>query len=168
MFQHGLRECLTFDDVLLVPAYSEVVPADVDVRSRLTRGSDLNVPIVSAAMDSVTEVRLAITMAREGGIGIIHKNLGVRGQAHEVAAETRAERGIILDPVTVEPDQSLRDAVAVMRKHNVSGVPVVRGSRPVGILTSRDLRFEKNLDQPVSALMTTDLVTVGPGCRTEE
>jgi IMP dehydrogenase len=168
MFQHGLRECLTFDDVLLVPAYSEVVPADVDVRSRLTRGIDLNVPIVSAAMDSVTEARLAITMAREGGIGIIHKNLGVREQAHEVAAVKRAESGIILDPVTVEPDQSLRDAVAVMRQHNVSGVPVVRGSRPVGILTSRDLRFEKNLDQPVSALMTTQLVTVGPGCRTEE
>lgn len=168
MFQHGLRECLTFDDVLLVPAYSEVVPADVDVRSRLTRGIDLNVPIVSAAMDSVTEARLAITMAREGGIGIIHKNLTPRDQAREVAAVKRAESGIILDPVTVEPDQSLRDAVAVMRQHNVSGVPVVRGSRPVGILTSRDLRFEKNLDQPVSALMTTQLVTVDPTCRTEE
>ncbi|NLE86138.1 MAG: IMP dehydrogenase [Myxococcales bacterium] len=168
MFQHGLRECLTFDDVLLVPAYSEVVPAEVDVRSRLTRGIELNVPIVSAAMDSVTEARLAITMAREGGIGIVHKNLTPHDQAREVAAVKRAESGIILDPVTVEPDQSLRDAVAVMRQHNVSGVPVVRGSRPVGILTARDLRFEKNLDQPVSAIMTTQLVTVGPGCRAEE
>src|SRR5690606_22709974 len=168
MFQHGLRECLTFDDVLLVPAYSEVVPAEIDVRSRLTRGIERNVPIASAAMDSVTEARLAITMAREGGIGIVHKNLTPRDQAREVAAVKRAESGIILDPVTVEPDQSLRDAVAVMRQHNVSGVPVVRGSRPVGILTARDLRFEKNLDQPVSAIMTTQLVTVGPGCRAEE
>ncbi len=168
MFQHGLRECLTFDDVLLVPAYSEVVPAEVDVRSRLTRGIELNVPIVSAAMDSVTEARLAITMAREGGIGIVHKNLTPHDQAREVAAVKRAESGIILEPVTVEPDQSLRDAVAVMRQHNISGVPVVRGSRPVGILTARDLRFEKNLDQPVSAIMTTQLVTVGPGCRAEE
>jgi IMP dehydrogenase len=168
MFQQGLRECLTFDDVLLVPAYSEVVPADVDVRSRLTRGIELNVPIVSAAMDSVTEARLAITMAREGGIGIIHKNLTPKEQAHEVALVKRAESGIILDPITVTPEQSLRDAVAIMRQHNISGVPVVTGTRPVGILTSRDLRFEKNLDQPVGAIMTKDLVTVSPECRTDE
>ncbi len=168
MFQQGLRECLTFDDVLLVPAYSEVVPAEVDVRSRITRGIELNVPIVSAAMDSVTESRLAITMAREGGIGIIHKNLSPKDQAHEVALVKRAESAIIADPVTVEPEQSLREALGVMRQHNVSGVPVVKGTRPVGILTSRDIRFEKNLDQPVSALMTTELVTVDPGCGTED
>ncbi len=168
MFQQGLRECLTFDDVLLVPSYSEVVPAEVDVRSRLTRGIELNVPIVSAAMDSVTEARLAIAMAREGGIGIIHKNLSPKDQAHEVAVVKRAESGIILDPITVAPEQSLRDAVAIMRQHNISGVPVVAGARPVGILTSRDLRFEKNLDQPVGAIMTTNLVTVSPECRTDE
>lgn len=168
MFHPGLRECLTFDDVLLVPAASEVLPVDVDVRSRLTRGITLNTPIISAAMDSVTEARLAVAMAREGGLGILHKNLSIADQAHEVAAVKRAESGIILDPVTVEPESSLRDALQVMRRHNVSGVPVVKGNRPVGILTSRDIRFEKNLDQPVSVLMTRKLVTVNSDCRTEQ
>ncbi|MCC6214180.1 MAG: IMP dehydrogenase [Polyangiaceae bacterium] len=168
MFEENLRECLTFDDVMLVPAYSEVVPAEVDVRSRLTRSIELNVPVVSAAMDSVTEARAAIAMARSGGIGIIHKNLPPALQAHEVDRVKRAESGIILDPVTVRPSQSLREALAVMRDNDVSGVPVVEGETPVGILTARDIRFEKNLDQPVSALMTTKLVTVRPGCATEE
>ncbi|HEY3235905.1 MAG TPA: IMP dehydrogenase [Polyangiaceae bacterium] len=168
MFDRELRECLTFDDVLLVPAYSEVVPAQVDVRSRLTRGIELNIPVVSAAMDSVTEARAAIAMARQGGIGIIHKNLPVGAQAREVDRVKRAESGIILDPVTVRPSQSLRAALSVMREHDVSGVPVVEGDSPVGILTARDIRFEKNLDQPVSALMTTKLVTVPPGCRPED
>jgi IMP dehydrogenase len=162
MFQHGLRECLTFDDVLLVPAESDVLPVDVDVRSRLTRSVTLNIPLVSAAMDSVTESKLAIAMAREGGLGIIHKNLTIEDQALEVSSVKRAESGIILQPVTVEPEQSLREALDVMRRHNISGVPVVKGSRPVGILTSRDIRFEKNLDQPVHALMTKNLVTVPP------
>ena len=168
MFDRNLRECLTFDDVMLVPAYSEVLPAEADVRSRLTRTIELNIPIVSAAMDSVTEARSAIAMARQGGIGIIHKNLGIAEQANEVDRVKRAESGIILNPVTVRPSQSLREALAVMREHDVSGVPVVEGSSAVGILTSRDIRFEKNLDQPVSALMTTELVTVSPGCNTEE
>jgi IMP dehydrogenase len=168
MFQHGLRECLTFDDVLLVPAASDVLPVDVDVRSRLTRTIHLNIPLVSAAMDSVTEAKLAIAMAREGGLGIIHKNLTIEEQALEVSSVKRAESGIILQPVTVEPQQSLREALEVMRRHNVSGVPVVRGSRPVGILTSRDIRFEKNLDQPVDALMTKELVTVSPDCSAEQ
>lgn len=168
MLLPGLRECLTFDDVLLVPAQSEVLPVDVDVRSRLTRSIVLHTPIVSAAMDSVTEAKLAIAMAREGGLGIIHKNLTIEDQAQEVAAVKRAESGIILRPVTVEPEQSLRDALEVMRRHNVSGVPVVKGSRPVGILTSRDIRFEKNLDQPVEALMTKELVTVSPDCSAEQ
>jgi IMP dehydrogenase len=168
MFQPGLRECLTFDDVLLVPAESDVLPVDVDVRSRLTRTVTLNTPLVSAAMDSVTEAKLAIAMAREGGLGIIHKNLTIEEQALEVSSVKRAESGIILQPVTVEPQQSLREALDVMRRHNVSGVPVVRGSRPVGILTSRDIRFEKNLDQPVEALMTKDLVTVPPECGAEQ
>jgi IMP dehydrogenase len=168
MFEKNARECLTFDDVMLVPAYSEVVPAEVDVRSRLTRGIELNVPIVSAAMDSVTESRAAITMARQGGIGIIHKNLPVSAQAQEVDRVKRAESGIILNPVSVRPSQSLREALAVMRAHEVSGVPVVEGDLPVGILTARDIRFEKNLDQPVSALMTTKLVTVPPGVAAEQ
>lgn len=168
MFQQGLRECLTFDDVLLVPAESDVLPVDVDVRSRLTRTVTLNTPLVSAAMDSVTEAKLAIAMAREGGLGIIHKNLTIEDQALEVSSVKRAESGIILQPVTVEPQQSLREALDVMKRHNVSGVPVVRGSRPVGILTSRDIRFEKNLDQPVEALMTKQLVTVPSDCGAEQ
>ncbi len=168
MFDKNLRECLTFDDVMLVPAYSEVLPADVDVKTRLTRSIDINVPIVSAAMDSVTEARAAITMARQGGIGIIHKNLSIEQQAEEVDSVKRAESGIILNPVTVRPSQSLREAVGVMREHDVSGVPVVEGETPVGILTARDIRFEKNLDQPVSALMTTKLVSVTPGVKTDE
>jgi IMP dehydrogenase len=168
MFDKNLRECLTFDDVMLVPAYSEVLPAEVDVRTRLTRNIDINVPIISAAMDSVTESRAAITMARQGGIGIIHKNLSIQQQAEEVDRVKRAESGIILNPVTVRPSQSLREAVSVMREHDVSGVPVVEGDTPVGILTARDIRFEKNLDQPVSALMTTELVTCTSGVKTDE
>src|ERR1043165_8360833 len=164
MFDRNLRECLTFDDVMLVPAYSEVLPAEADVRSRLTRTIELNIPIVSAAMDSVTEARSAIALARQGGIGIIHKNLGIAEQANEVDRVKRAESGIILNPVTVRPSQSLREALGVMRANDISGVPVVEGTTAVGILTSRDIRFEKNLDQPVSALMTTELVTVPPGC----
>ena len=163
-----LQECLTFDDVLLVPAYSEVLPKDVDVRSRLTRKIELNIPLVSAAMDSVTEARTAITMAREGGIGIIHKNLPPAEQAREVEKVKRAESGMVLSPVTVRPSQSLREALAIMREHDISGVPVTEGERPVGILTARDIRFERNLDQPVSALMTKALVTVKAGVPTEE
>jgi len=168
MFDRNLRECLTFDDVMLVPAYSEVLPAEADVRSRLTRTIDLNIPIVSAAMDSVTEARSAITMARQGGMGIIHKNLAIEDQAHEVDRVKRAESGIIINPVTARPSQSLREALAIMRSNEVSGVPVVEGTTAVGILTSRDIRFEKNLDQPVSALMTTELVTVSPACSQDE
>ncbi|MBI2390052.1 MAG: IMP dehydrogenase [Deltaproteobacteria bacterium] len=167
MLQDELRESLTFDDVMLLPAYSEVLPANVDVRTKLTRGLDLNMPLVSAAMDSVTESRLAIAMAREGGLGIIHKNLPPSEQAKEVLRVKRAESGMVLDPVTITPTMSLRQALEVMRRHDISGLPVVAdggGDRPVGILTARDIRFEKNLDQPVSALMTKELVTVAPGC----
>ena len=168
MLEDRLRECLTFDDVLLVPAYSEVLPKDVDVRTRLCRGVELNIPLVSAAMDSVTEARSAITMAREGGIGIIHKNLSPADQAREVEKVKRAESGMVLSPVTVRPGQPLREALATMREHDVSGLPVVEGDRPVGILTARDIRFERNLDQPVSALMTRELVTVSPGVTNDE
>jgi IMP dehydrogenase len=163
MLEDHLRECLTFDDVLLVPAYSEVLPRDVELRTRLCRGVDLSIPFVSAAMDSVTEARAAITMAREGGIGILHKNLPPAAQAREVERVKRAESGMVLAPVTVRPSESLRDALAIMREHDISGVPVVEGERPVGILTARDIRFERNLDQPVSALMTKQLVMVPPG-----
>jgi IMP dehydrogenase len=168
MLDDKLRECLTFDDVLLVPAYSEVLPAQVDVRTRLTRTIQLNVPLLSAAMDSVTEGRAAIAMARAGGIGILHKNMPPAGQAREVERVKRAESGMIGAPITVRPDQPLREALGVMREHDISGVPVVEGDhRPVGILTARDIRFEKNLDQPVHALMTKELVTVPPGVSNE-
>jgi IMP dehydrogenase len=168
MFESTLRECLTFDDVLLVPAYSELLPSEVEVRSQLTRNIELNMPIVSAAMDTVTEARCAIAMARNGGIGIIHKNMSISAQAQEVDRVKRAESGIITDPVTVGPNQSLSEAVAIMRRHDISGVPVVEGKRPVGILTARDIRFEKNLDQPVSALMTRELVTVTPSVKNDD
>src|SRR5262249_21233768 len=138
MLDDKIRECLTFDDVLLVPAYSEVLPHEVDVRSRLTGRIRLNVPLLSAAMDSVTEGRTAIAMARAGGIGILHKNMSPALQAREVERVKRAESGMIATPVTVKPDQSLRDALNVMKEHDISGVPVVEGDRPVGILTARD------------------------------
>ena len=163
MLEHKLRECLTFDDVLLVPGYSEVLPAEVDVKTRFTRRIALNIPLVSAAMDSVTEGRSAIALARAGGIGVLHKNLPPALQAREVERVKRAESGMIAAPVTVRPESLLRDALAVMNEHDISGVPVVEGERPVGILTARDIRFEKNLDQPVAALMTRELVTVPPG-----
>ena len=165
MLQDELRESLTFDDVLLLPAYSEILPAQVDVRTRLTRRLELSIPLVSAAMDSVTEARLAIAMAREGGLGIIHKNLPPSDQAKEVLKVKRAESGMVLDPVTITGGMSLRQALEVMRRHDISGLPVVADGteRPVGILTARDIRFEKNLDQPVSNLMTKELVTVSPG-----
>ena len=158
-----LRESLTFDDVLLLPAYSNVLPKDVDTKTRLTRRIELHIPLVSAAMDSVTEARAAITMAREGGLGIIHKNLTPDDQAREVLRVKRAESGMVFAPVTIGPDEPLRGALAIMREHGISGLPIVHGDRPVGILTARDIRFEENLDQPVSALMTKKLVTVPPG-----
>lgn len=167
MLDDQLRECLTFDDVLLVPAYSEVLPAQVDVRTHLTKSIRLNIPLLSAAMDSVTEGRMAIAMARAGGIGILHKNMPPADQAREVEQVKRAESGMISSPVTVKPDQSLREALDVMNEHTISGVPVVEGEKPVGILTARDIRFEKNLDQPVRALMTKELVTVPPGVDNE-
>jgi len=168
MFESPLRECLTFDDVMLTPGHSDVVPAEVDVRTRLTRKVALNIPLISAAMDSVTESRTAIAMAREGGLGVIHKNLPPEVQAREVAQVKRAESGIILDPITVGPSHSLRAALEIMKENSISGVPVVEGQTAVGILTARDVRFEQNLDQPVSNLMTTQLVSVSPGVTAEE
>lgn len=167
MLDDRLRECLTFDDVLLVPAYSEVLPHEVEVKSRLSRNIQLNIPLVSAAMDSVTEGRAAIAMARAGGIGIIHKNLTPRDQAREVERVKRAESGMIAQPITVAPELTLRDALLVMQEHDISGVPVVEHGKPVGILTARDVRFALQQDQPVSLLMTRKLVTVPPGVSNE-
>jgi IMP dehydrogenase len=168
MLDDDLREALTFDDVLLLPAYSEVLPKDVDVRTQLTKKIGLHIPIVSAAMDSVTEARTAIAMAREGGMGILHKNLSPEEQAREVEKVKRAESGMVIAPVTVRPNQSLRETLAIMREHDISGVPVTDGEKLVGILTARDIRFEEKLDQPVSALMTKKLVTVPPGTSNDD
>src|SRR3954470_18078962 len=159
-----LREALTFDDVLLVPADSDVIPKDVDVRTQLTPGIRLAIPIVSSAMDTVTEAATAIAMAREGGVGILHKNMSVSDQALEVTKVKKAETGVVVNPVTVGPEQKLAAAVELMRRHEISGLPVVTADgRPVGILTNRDIRFERNLDQPVSAMMTKRLITIGEG-----
>ncbi|MCA9530993.1 MAG: IMP dehydrogenase [Myxococcales bacterium] len=163
MIEDRLRAALTFDDILLVPGYADFVPTDVDLRTRFTRGLELGIPIVSSAMDTVTEWRTAVTMARAGGLGILHKNLSPEEQAREVLGVKRAESGMIVDPVTVRPDQPLSEALALMRKHEISGLPVVQDGKPVGILTSRDVRFEQNLEQPVMRLMTRELVTVPPG-----
>ena len=160
-----VRKALTFDDVLLVPAHSIVVPRDVSLATRLTRGITLNIPLVSAAMDTVTEARLAIAIAQEGGLGVIHKNMPPARQAAEVAKVKRFESGVVKDPITISPTMTVRDVLALTRKHRISGLPVVEGGRVVGIVTNRDLRFETNLDQPVSAIMTPAerLVTVPEG-----
>ena len=168
VIEDRLSDALTFDDILLVPNYSDFLPKDADVSTQLTRGIRLNTPILSAAMDTVTEWRTAVTMAREGGLGIIHKNLTPEEQAREVTKVKRAESGMIVDPITVTPDLSLEGALELMRQHNISGLPVVEGDKPVGILTSRDIRFERNLDQPVSELMTKKLVTVNEGVSSED
>jgi IMP dehydrogenase len=163
-----LREALTFDDVLLVPAESDVLPKDVDVRTHLTPGIRLAIPIVSSAMDTVTEAATAICMAREGGIGVLHKNMTVAEQALEATKVKKAETGVVVNPVTVAPEQRLAAAVELMRRHEISGLPVVAADgRPVGILTNRDIRFERNLDQPVSAMMTKRLITIGEGTTLE-
>jgi IMP dehydrogenase len=161
MLEDQLREALTFDDVLLVPAYSEVIPRDVDTTTRLTQAITLRIPLVSSAMDTVTEAQTAIRMAREGGIGFVHKNLSIEDQAREVSRVKKAESGIVVDPVTITPDRRLEAALALMRHHRISGLPVVDTERrPVGILTNRDVRFEKNLDQKVGDVMTRRLITV--------
>ena len=164
------EDALTFDDVLLLPAHSTVLPKDVSLQSKLTREITLNIPLVSAAMDTVTEARLAIALAQEGGIGIIHKNMTVEQQAAQVSMVKKFESGVIKDPLTVGPDTSIREVLALTRAHNISGVPVVDGEDLIGIVTSRDLRFEKNFDNPVSSIMTPKerLVTVSEGARRGE
>ena len=157
-----LEEALTFDDVLLVPAYSELLPRDADLSTRVTRRIRLNVPIMSAAMDTVTEARLAITIAQEGGIGIVHKSMSIDAQAREVARVKKFESGVIRDPITVPPDMTIREVLDLTRARGISGVPVVVGRKAVGIVTHRDLRFEDRLEAPVSSVMTPQerLVTV--------
>jgi IMP dehydrogenase len=163
MLGDDLREALTFDDVLLVPAESEVLPRECDVRTRLTERIALQIPLLSSAMDTVTEAQTAICMAREGGLGIIHKNLTIEEQAKEVHKVKKAESGMVFDPVVIHPDEKLHKALELMRFHGISGLPVVAEGRPVGILTNRDIRFEKNLEQRVRDVMTQKLITVNEG-----
>ncbi len=164
-----VRKALTFDDVLLVPAHSTIVPRDVSLETRLTRSITLKIPLISAAMDTVTESRLAIALAQEGGLGIVHKNMPAAMQAAEVARVKRFESGVVKDPLTVPPTMSVRDVMALKRAHRFSGLPVMEGKRVVGIVTNRDLRFETNLDQPVANIMTKGdrLVTVPEGADLE-
>ncbi len=169
MLAKTLPEALTFDDVLLVPAYSEVVPTQVSTQTQLTRDITLNTPLLSSAMDTVTESRMAIAMAQQGGIGIVHRNLTIEAQAGEIDKVKRSESGMIVDPVTVGPDHLISDALEVMRRYRISGVPVTQGKKLVGILTNRDLRFETRSDVPVGEVMTkANLITVPVGTTLEE
>ncbi len=169
MLEKVLQECLTFDDVLLVPAKSDVVPKDVDISTILTNSITLNIPLLSAAMDTVTEANTAITMAREGGIGIIHRNLSIEAQAMEVDKVKKSESGMIMDPITMDPDQKIVEAQEIMKKYRISGVPITKNGKLVGILTNRDLRFVTQLDEKISTVMTKDnLITVPEGTTLEQ
>jgi IMP dehydrogenase len=165
-----IGEALTFDDVSLVPAYSQVLPGDVNLTTRLTREIDLNAPLVSAAMDTVTEARLAISIAQEGGIGVVHKNMTLEQQAEQVQIVKKYEAGVIKDPITVNPNTTIREVLDLTHRHNISGVPVVDGNELVGIVTARDMRFEKRLDDPVRNIMTAkqDLITVRENASQDE
>lgn len=163
------KSALTFDDILLVPGYSEVLPRDVDISTKLTQRIALNVPLASAAMDTVTESRLAIAIAREGGIGVIHKNMSIEMQAGEVDKVKRSEHGVIVDPIHLGPDDLISDALKIMETYHISGVPITKNGKLVGILTNRDLRFETNFDQPIENLMTKEnLITAPVGTTLEE
>ncbi|MDY6852664.1 MAG: IMP dehydrogenase, partial [Thermodesulfobacteriota bacterium] len=168
-FERVWAEGLTFDDLLLVPAFSQVLPADVDVSTNLTSRIKLEIPLVSAAMDTVTESETAITMARQGGLGIIHRNIDLSRQAMEVEKVKKSESGMIVDPVTVEPEQRVHEVLAIMKKYHISGVPVIKGEELRGIVTNRDLRFETNFGRPVSEVMTkVNLVTAPEGITLED
>ncbi len=166
----AIKKALTFDDVLLLPAHSRVLPREVSLKTRLTRKLELNIPLVSAAMDTVTEARLAIAIAQEGGIGIVHKNFTPQVQAAEVAKVKRFESGVLRDPMTIPPEMKVRDVIALAQQHKISGFPVVKADKVVGIVTNRDLRFETQLDQPVRAIMTPQrkLITVREGATRAE
>ena len=164
-----LKEGLTFDDVLLVPAYSKILPRDVDISTQLTADIRLNLPLLSAAMDTVTEGNMAIALARLGGLGVLHRNLSIEEQVAEVDRVKRAESGMILDPITLPPDKTIGEALVVMRRYQISGVPIVDNDRLVGILTNRDIRFEKDLSLLISERMTSEnLVTVPRGTTLED
>jgi IMP dehydrogenase len=165
-----IGEALTFDDVSLIPSYSDVLPKDVSLKSRLTTELNLNIPLISAAMDTVTEARLAIAMAQEGGIGVIHKNMSLEYQAEQVRIVKKYEAGVIKDPITVDPNTTISEVLAITHRHNISGVPVVDGNELVGIVTSRDMRFERRLEDPVSKIMTGKefLVTVTENASQDE
>jgi IMP dehydrogenase len=169
MIHFPVPEALTFDDVLLLPAHSDIVPALVNTQTQLTRNIRLNVPVISAAMDTVTESHMAIALAQQGGIGIIHRNLTIEQQANEVDKVKRSESGMIVDPVTMSPDDKVSDALEIMRKYKISGVPITKNKKLVGILTNRDLRFESRFDIPISRVMTKDnLITVAVGTTLED
>jgi len=169
MLDDVVKESLTFDDLLLVPSASSILPRDVDTSTKLTKNISLNIPIISAAMDTVTESRTAICMAQEGGIGIIHRNMSIEQQAIEVDRVKKSESGMVVDPITIEPDQKVSAALELMSKYSISGVPVVKKGKLVGILTNRDLRFEENLDQTVSDVMTKkNLITVSANISLED
>src|SRR5579871_5491488 len=169
MNPENITEGLTFDDVLLVPSRSSVVPAETDTRTWFTRKIGLNIPVVSSAMDTVTESHLAIALAQQGGIGVIHRNMTIERQAEEVDRVKRSESGMIVDPVTIDPEHKISDALEVMKRYRISGVPVTKNGKLVGILTNRDLRFETRYDVPVSDVMTKEnLITVGVGTTLEE
>jgi len=169
MTEQMIAEAYSFDDLLLMPNYSDVLPKDVDTRTRLTRKLDLNIPIVSAAMDTVTEAQTAITMAREGGIGFIHRNMSVKSQAMEVDQVKKSESGMIVDPLTIDPDRPIEEVMKLMARYRISGVPVTRGDQLVGIVTNRDLRFESDMTKKVSDVMTSEkLVTVNEGITLQE
>ena len=163
------KEGLTFDDVLLVPQESSVIPREVDTSTRLTRNIRLNIPIISAGMDTVTESRMAIALAREGGIGVIHKNMPIEAQAGEIDKVKRSESGIIVDPIYLSPEHRIHDALEIMARYRISGVPITENGRLVGILTNRDLVFEENFDQAIADVMTKeDLITAPVGTTLEE
>jgi IMP dehydrogenase len=164
----SIKEALTFDDVLLVPNYNEALPEEIEIKTKLTSKIQLNIPIISAAMDSVTEAKTAICMAREGGLGVIHKNMPIQRQVQEVIKVKKAEHGMIVDPVVVHPKDKLFQALELMNQHNISGLPVVEEGYPKGILTARDIRFAKNLNEEVRLLMTKDIITVPEGISIEK
>jgi IMP dehydrogenase len=169
MLEHPIPEALTFDDILLLPAFSDILPAEVTTLTRLSRKISLNIPILAAAMDTVTEARLAISLAQQGGLGVIHRNLSIAQQADEVDKVKRSESGMIVDPVTMSPDQKIAEALEMMRKYKISGLPVTRNGKLMGILTNRDLRFETRTDIPIGEVMTKEnLITVPVGTTLEE
>src|SRR6201994_1365354 len=169
MISCPVPEALTFDDVLLVPAYSEVIPTQVSTQTQLTRNITLTTPLLSAAMDTVTESRLAIAMAQQGGMGVVHRNLTIEQQAGEIDKVKRSESGMIVDPVTIAPEETIGAALEVMRRYKISGVPVTKDKKLVGILTNRDLRFETRTDIPISEVMTKEnLITVPVGTTLED